>query len=144
MAALTNNKLRQWFCGGFGPFPVPVLGGVHIYQGALICVEAGVGLAKPAIEDTGLVALGVAEYEVDATNADDGAMFVHVKPGRWSGFSSATAGDAITAADIANVVYMVDDNTLAKTDGTGTRSPAGTFLGFDDRGKLILSVGGSL
>lgn len=144
MAALTNNKLRQWFCGGHGPFPLPVLGGVHIYQGALICIEKGTGLAKPATVDTDLVALGVAEYEVDATALASGASFVHVKPGRWSGFTSATAGDAITASDIGNVVYMVDDNTLAKTDGSGARSAAGVFLGLDDRGKLILSVGGSL
>lgn len=143
--ALTNNKLRNWYCGGpSGPIKCAVKGGVHIYQGALVVIEKVVGLAKPGVIDNDLVALGVAEYEVDASAAADGVLYVHAKPGRWGGFTSAGGGDAITAADVGNTVYIVDDNTVAKTDNSGARSPAGTFLGYDDRGKLIVSIAGAI
>lgn len=145
MAALTENKLRNWYCGGpSGPIKCAVKGGVHIFQGALLVVEKGVGLAKPGVVDTDLQAIGVAEYEVDASAASDGAMYVHAKPGRWGGFNSGTSGDAITSLDVGNAVYVIDDNTVGKTDGSAARSAAGTFMGFDDRGKLIVSIAGGI
>lgn len=146
--ALTDNKLRQKYgCALTHPFPVAVKGGEHIFKGALIGVlstGASAGLMIAAIEDADFVCLGVADYEVDAQLVADGALYGHVVPGRWGGISSATAGDAITLAQMGQVVYAKDDNTVAKTDGGATRGAAGKLVGFDDRGKLILSLGGDL
>ena len=142
MAALTDNRLRNNYCSGtWGEIPVAVKGGEHIFKGALVGVIAGDGLLIPATEDADFICLGVAKHEVDASSASDGELFCGVLPGRWGGFASGTAGDAITAVNLGQDVYAIDDNTVGLTDGTGTRGVAGKFIGLDDRGKLILSVG---
>jgi len=142
MAALTDNRIRASWCSGvFGRIPVAVKGGVHIFKGALVGVTAAEGLLMPAEVATDLIIMGVADYEVDARTAADGALFGHVSPGRWGDFDSASGLNAVEVNDLGSIVYAVDDNTVSLTDQTGTLSVAGRFIGLDDRGKLILTVG---
>lgn len=145
--ALSDNKLRQKYgCVQTHPFPCAVKGGEHIFQGALVGVIAGEGLLMAGHVDGygDFIGMGVAEYECDAQLASDGELYCHVIPGRWGGFASAADADEVTIANIGQTVYCEDDNTVALTDGSGTRGPAGKVIGVDDRGKLILSLGGDL
>ena len=47
------------------------------------------------------------------------------------------AGDAIVLSDVGADCYGVDDTTVAKTDGTGTRSVAGVIRDVDAVGVWI-------
>jgi len=59
-----------------------------------------------------------------------------VQPGihRWE---NSAAGDAITKAEIGDRCYIVDDQTVAKTDGSSTRSPAGIVVAVDSLGVWV-------
>ena len=84
---------------------------------------------------TGLVAVGRCEgYLSSASPA--GTDKVKVREGcfRW-GNSGST--DEITIAHIGRTAYVVDDQTVALTDGGGTRSPAGEVVDVDSQGVWI-------
>ena len=52
-------------------------------------------------------------------------------------FKNSAAADEITNAEIGSDCYIVDDETVAKTDGTGTRSVAGKVFLVDDYGVWV-------
>ncbi|MQP64720.1 hypothetical protein GE253_05100 [Niveispirillum sp. SYP-B3756] len=111
-------------------------GGAVIHAGALAVLKDG--WVRPGFTGTGLVAAGRAESRVDNSGGADGDRRVKVKAGTFR-FDSATApaADAITAADIGKVAYIVDDHTVARTDGAGTRSPAGLIWDVDASGVWV-------
>ena len=63
-------------------------------------------------------------------------MSVNYRPGVFR-VGNSSAGDAITKADIGAACYIVDDQTVAKTSGTNTRSPAGIVDGVDSLGVWV-------
>ncbi len=71
--------------------------------------------------------IGRCEAFVDNSGGADDAVTVKARRGtfRWA---NSAAGDAITAADIGSDCYIVDDQTVAKTNGTNTRSVAGKIM----------------
>ena len=71
-----------------------------------------------------------------AHQGDARALDVEVERGVFA-FDNSTAGDAIAQADVGNNAYIVDDQTVAKTDGGGTRSIAGVIEGFDGTSVLV-------
>lgn len=113
----------------------PVKGATTIHQGALVVTENS--LAIPGKTGTGLTVLGVAETTVKNTGAD-GAVAVPTKRGTFDFFN--LAADAIAAGDVGKTAYIVDDQTVAKTDGTGTRSAAGKIIKLEG-GKVFVRVG---
>ncbi|PYG27849.1 hypothetical protein C8N36_114125 [Pelagimonas varians] len=50
--------------------------------------------------------------------------------------ANAAAVDEITSADVGSVCFAVDDQTVAKTDGSSTRSPAGIVDVVDLNGNI--------
>jgi hypothetical protein len=94
-----------------------------IFAGALLCRNA-TGFGVKGATSTTLVALGRAEEQVDNSAGADGALTITYRQGCFK-FANSAAGDLITAADIGNTAYIVDDQTVAKTNGTNTRSAAG-------------------
>jgi len=108
---------------------VPVAAGVVIYAGALVALN-GAGTAEPGVTATGLVALGRAESRVDNSAGAAGALNVLVRRGvfRWNNSAGA---DLITQANIGAEAYIVDDNTVALTNGGGARSAAGKIFDID-------------
>ena len=52
-------------------------------------------------------------------------------------FENSSAGDAITRAEIGDDCYIVDDQTVAKTDGTDTRSLADKVDDVDANGVWV-------
>lgn len=129
LAADRNTPYRDGVSYQFG-----VATGQTIYAGALVMLTA-TGYARPAGAATGLVAVGRAEERVVNAGAD-GAVRVNVRRGvfRWD---SGAAGDLITIAEIGDPCYAIDDHTVGKTDGGGTRSVAGTVVDVDAIGVWV-------
>lgn len=141
MAALTAPTTITEQVGGSGALlqvlSIPVKAATKIYAGALVVIDAG--YAAPAKTGTGLIAAGRAEETVDNSSGAAGDKRILVRRGAFAANNSASA-DAITQADMLKTVYFVDDNTIAKTDGTSTRSAAGKFVGFNDAGRPVVEI----
>lgn len=117
---------------------VPVKGATTIHQGALVVNDAGNG--APGRTATGLIALGIAEETVVNAGAA-GAKDVIVRRGTFR-FDNSAAAETITAAEIGKQCWIVDDQTVAKTDGAAgedpaTRSVAGTVIDVDSSGVFV-------
>ncbi|MFC6444572.1 hypothetical protein [Shinella zoogloeoides] len=110
----------------------PVKGGVTIHQGALVVMEGG--LAVPGKTATNLTAVGFALKTVKNTGAD-GSVTVPCKRGTFRLFNQGA--DAVTAGDISKDCFVVDDQTVAKTNGTNTRSVAGKVIAIDAAGVFV-------
>ncbi|MDX1527048.1 MAG: hypothetical protein R3337_00385 [Gammaproteobacteria bacterium] len=107
-----------------------------IYQGALVCLDA-TGYAVPGATATTLTAVGRAEATVDNSAGADGDKTVKVRRGVFK-FANSAGGDEIVQADLLTTnCYIVDDETVAKTDGTSTRSAAGKVYGIDSDGVWV-------
>ncbi len=133
MAALTAGRNTPKRDGK--DFSRPVAAATKLYQGALVCLSA-TGYAVPGSTATTLTADGVARADADNSSGANGAISVDVEKGVFR-FVNSSAADAITAAEIGDTCYIVDDQTVAKTDGTGTRSAAGPIVDVDAQGVWV-------
>ncbi|MYM80542.1 hypothetical protein GTP44_01025 [Duganella sp. FT50W] len=115
--------------------PVLVAGGAKIFAGAIAMANAA-GFCVPGATATNLTYLGRAEMSVDNTAGTDGAATITVR--RKKAFLWAnSATDPVTQADLFKTCYVVDDQTVAKTNGTNTRSAAGRVVGVDASGVWV-------
>lgn len=133
MAALAKdrNTLRR---DGNQMEPLVAAGAV-IFGGALVAINAG-GYAVPGSTATTLKAAGVAERRADNTGGSAGAIRVRLRKGPHQ-FANSTSADAIALSDIGTDCYIVDDQTVAKTNGTNTRSVAGKVFDVDADGVWV-------
>lgn len=106
-----------------------------IYAGSIVCRNAS-GYAVPGSTATTLKALGVATAQVDNSAGSAGDKSVQIAKGVYR-FGNSTSGDLITIADIGNDCYIVDDQTVAKTDGISSRSVAGKVFDVDSDGVWV-------
>jgi hypothetical protein len=132
MAALNAERDTKRRMGDLREEPVAAT--VKIWAGSLIMRNAAGYLTKGATA-TGCVGVGRAARTVDNTGAA-GAATVEYLSGSFL-FANSAAGDLITIADIGKACFVVDDQTVAKTDGTGTRSPAGIVEGVEAGGVWV-------
>jgi hypothetical protein len=105
------------------------------FVGALVASDAN-GNATPGATATTLRGVGRAEEYLDNSSGAAGADTVKIKKGIFK-YANSAATDQITAADIGNDCYIVDDQTVAKTSGTGTRSVAGPVFDVDPDGVWV-------
>ncbi len=110
----------------------PVKGATTIHQGGMVVMEAG--LAVPGKTALALTALGIAKETVVNSGAD-GAKKVPTERGTFKFIN--LGADPVTAADIQKDCYIVDDQTVAKTSGTNTRSIAGTVIEVEADGVFV-------
>ena len=105
------------------------------YVGALLARDAN-GRATPGAVATTLRGVGRCAETVDNSTGADAALDVNIERGifRWE---NSAAADQITAADIGGDCYIVDDETVAKTDGGATRSVAGKIHDVDALGVWV-------
>ena len=113
----------------------PVAASTNIYAGALVCINAS-SLAVPGSVATTLKAAGVAQARANNTGGAASAITVKVRRGCFR-FANSTAGDAIALADIGADCFIVDDQTVAKTNGGSTRSVAGKVRDVDASGVWV-------
>jgi len=130
LAAERGTKVRE-----NQTFSRKVAATVKIYQGALVCLSA-TGYATPGAVATTLVADGMALETVDNSAGAAGDKTVDVRKGTFQ-FKNSAAADAITIAEIGDDCYVVDDQTVAKTNGTNTRSVAGKIMDVDAQGVWV-------
>ena len=105
--------------------------GVTIHQGALLMLDGSEVI--PAKTATGKTVVGF------ATAPAKGGEKVNIERGVID-FDNSTSSDAITVAEIGKDCYVVDDQTVAKTDGSKTRSVAGKVSDVSD-GRVWVKIG---
>ena len=106
--------------------------GATLYAGTLVTrltangnlVAAGTASAGPAV--------GVAEETVTG----DGIKTATYRRGCFQ-FANSTSTDLIAAGDIGATCYVVDNQTGAKTDSSGTRKAAGKIVDVDAAGVWV-------
>jgi hypothetical protein len=104
-----------------------------IFAGAILMRNVSGHLIEGATA-TGSFGVGRAEERVSSTTA--GVTTQRYSPGTFR-YANSAAGDLIATADIGAVCYIVDDQTVAKTNGTSTRSPAGIIDNVDALGVWV-------
>lgn len=143
MAALANDRNVPRHSAGAIPdvLAFPQKGATTIFNGAL-CVLNG-GYLAPGTTATGLIAVGVrwkGRSQVsggDGTANQNGDTLVEVEGGVFP-FKNSASGDLITQADVGADCFIVDDQTVAKTNGTNTRSRAGKITAVDANWVWVL------
>lgn len=132
MAALTQDRNTPWRAGD--EYVDPVAASTTIYAGALVVLDAS-GNAAPGSTATGLTARGVAQDQVDNGSGAAGDEVIETEAGEHRFDNDGT--DTCVRTDIGGTAYIVDDHTVANTDGTSTRSSAGTITQIDDDGVWV-------
>lgn len=102
---------------------VPVAANAKVYAGALVVANAA-GYGAPGSVATTHTYLGRADEFVDNTGGADGAKTVPVRIGKAFKWKNHGA-DPVTQASLGKDCYVVDDETVAATNGGNTRSAAG-------------------
>lgn len=124
---------------------IGVAASTTIYAGTLVAVNAS-GYAVPASASSELTILGRAEATVINTVAagfgSAGALSVRIREGK---FWLTCAGAGISS--VGRMAYVVDDQTVALTDGSGARPAAGMIVAYDadasshTYGKVCVQIG---
>ncbi|WP_323780137.1 hypothetical protein [Thalassovita sp.] len=133
MTALTADRNTPRYEGDIRQGGVAA--STKIFGGAIVMRNAAGYLTKGQTA-TGLVGVGRAEEQVDNSAGANGALNIDYRPGSHR-YANSASTDEITAADIGAKCYAVDDQTVAKTDGTSTRSPAGIVDDVDALGVWV-------
>ncbi len=142
MTALTAPR-KTGARGDTTPYNFTVGAAARIFQGGLVILISGYAAAGQTAGSAGVEAtyrcVGVS-YDTVAGNGIDGGVPVNVAAGEFP-FLNSTGGDQITIASIGDPVYVVDDQTVAKTSNSGVRCIAGRVTGVDPDGTVWVNVG---
>ncbi|MBF0520576.1 MAG: hypothetical protein HQK92_12745 [Nitrospirae bacterium] len=133
MSALTADRNTMSRSGEM--LKLDVAAGKVIYMGALVAVDAS-GNATPGATATTIRGVGRAESYADNSGGAAGDKVVSISKGVFA-YGNSASSDEITRADIGKDCYIVDDQTVAKTDGTGTRSIAGKVFDVNSNGVWV-------
>lgn len=133
MAALTADRDTKQRSGTL--LTLPAAAAKIFYAGALIARD-GNGRATPGATATTLRGVGRGKAHVDNSAGAAGAVNVDIEKGIFR-FANSTSTDAITQANIGADCYIVDDQTVALTSGSSTRSVAGKIFDVDDQGVWV-------
>lgn len=133
MNALTGDRNTAQSAGDLREGPVAA--SQLIYAGAIVCRNASGHLVK-GVTGLNLIGVGRAEERVDNSAGAAAAKSLRYRAGVFR-FANSAAADEITVADIGKACFVVDDQTVAKTSGTSTRSKAGVVDGVDAQGVWV-------
>lgn len=133
MAALTADRETPRRSGDI--VTLPAAASKKFYAGALGARDAS-GNATPGATSTTLRGVGRVREQVDNSAGSAGDLQVNLEKGIFR-FGNSSSTDAITTADIGNDCYIVDDQTVAKTNGSSTRSVAGKIHDVDSLGVWV-------
>lgn len=138
MAALTQDRYVEQSTNEVLARVVvrPVKASTKIYAGSMVGIDAN-GNAMPAglIAGGTLFCVGVSKAQADNSSGAAGDIDARIERGIFP-MNNSAAGDQITAGDIGKLCYVVDDNTVAKTDGSAARCAAGRIFGM--QGTMVL------
>jgi hypothetical protein len=119
-------------------FEFPVAAATKIPAGVITCLNAS-GLAVNGATATTLKCVGVSEATADNTLGAASAMRVKTRRGCFK-FANSSAGDLIALADVGAQCWIVDNQTVAKTNGSSTRSVAGVIRDVDADGGVWVEM----
>lgn len=131
--ALTKDRDTQRRDGDH--YSDPVAAATRIHAGALVALDAS-GNAVPATATATQRTRGVAQEAVDNSAGAAGDKRVLIRRGVFR-FTNSAGGDLIARADIGADCYVVDDETVAKTNGSGARPKAGVIRDVDATGVWV-------
>jgi hypothetical protein len=131
MVALTSERNTKTRLGDLRYDAVAAA--VKIFAGSIVMRNAA-GLLTKGATATGCFGVGRAESTVDNSAGAAGALSLTFRTGQFC-FANLAA-DLITQADVGKVCFIADDQTVAKTSGGGTRSPAGIVEGLEVSGAV--------
>lgn len=135
MAAATKDRDTQEMPKRMrGPYPLAAA--VKCYAGTIAVLDNSNNLTKGATA-ANLSAIGVFAQQYDNTGGAAGAISGEVKIGVFGPFANSAAADQIDPKNAGGTCYIVDDQTVAKTDGSGTRSKAGKVHHVDSSGVWV-------
>ncbi len=132
MSALSADRRTDRIGSEGKTFHLGVDGGSHIYKGAIVCRDAS-GNAVPGAATSTLKAIGRSVGNYDNTNGSNGDITAQIE----SGVFKYANGDTIAAADVPCIVYVVDDQTVAKSSAGSTRPVAGVAIQVDTDGVRV-------
>lgn len=116
-------------------FSRAVAAGVNIHQGSLVALNAA-GFAVPGATSATLTGDGMAKDNADNSGGANGAIRVEVEHSTFQ-FANSAGADEVTIASIGKDAFIVDDQTVAKTNGGNTRSVAGKIVDVDAQGVWV-------
>lgn len=122
MAAATTDRNTRQRAGLVRAFPMAAA--TKIPAGVIACVSAS-GVLTNGATALNLKAVGVPQSTLDNSAGAASAFMGEVHGGVWGPFGNSAAADQITLAEVGSDCYIVDNQTVAKTNGTSTRSVAG-------------------
>ena len=114
---------------------VPVAAGAVCFAGGLAVANA-TGFAEPGSTATTLTYLGRFEEHVDNSGGSDGDVSVAVRRGKAFKFKNSGA-DNISQSGLGKPCYIVDDETVAATNGGSSRSAAGVVVAIESDGVWV-------
>lgn len=106
----------------------PMAAAVKIFAGAIVMRNAAGHVTKGATA-TGCIGVGRASDTFDNSAGAAGDLRCEYRTGVFA--YANHAADLVTQADVGKLCYIVDDQTVAKTHGGNTRSPAGYVDGIE-------------
>ena len=133
MVALTGPRNTPAAIGGTRAFPLPA--GGKVFAGAMVALTAA-GFAAGATATAANVTVGRAEETVDNSEGANGDALVAVRRGVFR-FANSGGADAIALTEVGKPCFVVDDQTVAKTDNAGARPAAGTVFDVDAQGVWV-------
>lgn len=135
MAALTADRDTQEKASAHSmPHAERAADSTQYYKGGIIVLDPSDGRFKKGVTGVGLVAIGRCEENV--LTGPSNTRKVRARSGIFK-YNNSSAGDAIAADDIGKDCFIVDDNTVALTNGSNTRSRAGMIYGVDPDGVWV-------
>lgn len=133
MTATTAERLtQQRNTGDLLSIPAAVQ---KVLAGTIVVLNTS-GFAEMGTTATGKIALGVANCTADNSAGAAGDINVEIMRGVFK-FANSASGDAIALTDYGTNCYIVDNQTVAKTSGSSTRSIAGVVRGVDADGVWV-------
>lgn len=114
----------------------PVFQATKIPAGVMVQVNA-TGYAVNASATIANRTIGISRALADNSGGASGDIKSDVRRGIAGIYGNSAAGDAITIADVKKDCYVVDNQTVAKTDGAGARPVAGKILDVSAEGVLV-------
>lgn len=128
MAKTNVAIVTEMRCGALIPIPLVAL--ALVLQGTFAVVDAnGYAVASADVGGADQSCVGIWDHSAENPGANGDVIACARRKQQFLVRNSAT--DPVTQADLGAVVYIEDNQTIAKTDGTGTRSVGGYFMGFD-------------
>lgn len=120
----------------------PVAAAATIYAGGLVSLLDSGGWAVPAGTASSGPAVCVARETVSG-GGTNGLNRVDGERGCFR-FKNSASADEITHLDIGKGCYVVDDETVAKTDNSGARELAGAIADVDADGVWVVVMPGAV